>query len=91
MTGVYVVLWGKGKEVKKASQLVPGGSVDGKLKQVEIEIHSPSRKETSYRGGSYHGSVHKKEGGEEEEEDVIEEGRLSLAGSEVMGGYYLYR
>ncbi|XP_031130304.1 WAT1-related protein At1g25270-like [Ipomoea triloba] len=87
--GVYVVLWGKGKEVE-VSQLVLEGSVEGKGNQVEIEIQSPSQKDPSFHGGSFHGgSMHRRGVGEEEEEDAIEEGRLSLAGSEVMGGYYM--
>lgn len=68
--GLYVVLWGKDKEIKKLSQLVPD--------KEEIDIKSSSLKDSS-RGGSSK---------REEKED--ENKRDSQAGSEILGGVYIY-
>ncbi|KAL3843734.1 hypothetical protein ACJIZ3_001137 [Penstemon smallii] len=74
--GLYVVLWGKGKELKKVSQLMPEN--DQSETQVEIEIVVPP---------PHNGSSHGKEVVEEEME---EEKRDSQASSEVLGGLYMY-
>lgn len=52
--GLYVVLWGKDKEIKKVSQLVPD--------KEELDIKS-----NSSRKGSSHGGSSKREEKEEEE------------------------
>ncbi|XP_049414713.1 WAT1-related protein At1g68170-like [Solanum stenotomum] len=75
--GLYVVLWGKDKEIKKVSQLVPD--------EEEIDIKSSSRK------GSSHGGSSKREGKEEEQQEEQEENkRDSQVGSEILGGIYIY-
>lgn len=63
-------MWGKDKEIKKLSQLVPD--------KEEIDIKSSSLKDSS-RGGSSK---------REEKED--ENKRDSQAGSEILGGVYIY-
>ncbi|XP_055814850.1 WAT1-related protein At1g68170-like [Solanum dulcamara] len=72
--GLYVVLWGKDKEIKKVSQLVPD--------KEEIDIKS-----NSSRKGSSHGGSSKREEKEEEQE---ENKRDSQVGSEILGGIYIY-
>ncbi|VFQ76333.1 unnamed protein product [Cuscuta campestris] len=95
ITGLYIVLWGKGREMKRVSQLVPAvGSetTEGKVGQVEIDIITPTP--SSRKDGSCHVSSRKSsmdmrrdncslEGGGGEEEGILAEGgRPSLTGSE---------
>ncbi|CAH9081749.1 unnamed protein product [Cuscuta epithymum] len=89
ITGLYTVLWGKGKEIKRVSQLVPAAE---KVGQIEIDIHSPSRKGSSRYGSSRKSSmdIRERQDGEVMEEDSIEGGRPSLTASEVLGGVYMY-
>ncbi|TMW99545.1 hypothetical protein EJD97_002366 [Solanum chilense] len=77
--GLYIVLWGKDKEIKKVSQLVPD-------EEGITDIKSSSRK------GSSHGGSSKREGKEEEEEQEEQEEnkRDSQVGSEILGGIYIY-
>ncbi|KAG8368735.1 hypothetical protein BUALT_Bualt15G0076900 [Buddleja alternifolia] len=70
--GLYVVLWGKGKELKKVSQLMPENVED----EVQIDMPPP----LPPRNGSSHGSSNKKEAEEEEKEEK----RDSQASSEVL-------
>lgn len=75
--GLYVVLWGKSKELKKVTQLMPEN-------QVEIDVQfppPPSRQSSSSHGG---GNAMKEEEVEREEED-----RDSQAG-EVLGSLFMY-
>ncbi|KAJ8529850.1 hypothetical protein K7X08_036685 [Anisodus acutangulus] len=76
VSGLYVVLWGKDKEVKKLSQLVPD--------KEEIDIKSSSINDSSHGGSS------KREEKEEEQEDKEESKRDSHVGSEILGGVYIY-
>ncbi|VFQ81803.1 unnamed protein product [Cuscuta campestris] len=104
ITGLYIVLWGKGREIKRVSQLVAAAgseTTEGKVGQVEIDITpTPS----SRKDGSCHVSSRKSSmdmrrdncsleggGGGEEEGILAEGGRPSLTGSEVLGGFYLMR
>lgn len=73
--GLYIVLWGKDKEIKKVSQLVPN-------EEGITDVKSSSRK------GSSHGGSSKREGKEEEEREEIK--RDSQVGSEILGGIYIY-
>ncbi|KAK9218029.1 hypothetical protein WN943_006663 [Citrus x changshan-huyou] len=40
--GLYAVLWGKGKEMKKQSQLVPAANTSKESESIEISITSPN-------------------------------------------------
>ncbi|KAI3445683.1 hypothetical protein Pfo_002348 [Paulownia fortunei] len=75
--GLYIVLWGKGKELKKVSQLMP----ENVENQVQIDMPPPPP-----QNGSSHGDSSRKEAEEEREE----ERRDSQASSEVPRGLYLY-
>lgn len=71
------MLWGKGKELKKISQLMP------ESEQVHVNMPPPppsSRRSESSRGGS----SSRKSAVEEEER------RDSQGNSEVLGGLYIY-
>ncbi|XP_057803277.1 WAT1-related protein At1g68170-like [Salvia miltiorrhiza] len=74
VAGLYVVLWGKGKELKKISQLMP------ESEQVRVNMPMPPPPSESSRGGS---SSRKSAGEEEERSD-------SQGNSEVLGGLYIY-
>lgn len=71
--GLYVVLWGKDKEIKKLSQLVPD--------KEENDIKASSLKDSSHGGSSKR---------EEKEDEGEENKRDSQAGSEILGGVYIY-
>ncbi|KAH6766977.1 hypothetical protein C2S52_017960 [Perilla frutescens var. hirtella] len=76
--GLYVVLWGKGKELKKMSQLMP------ESEQVRVDVMpAPAPLVPPQNGSSHGGSSSRKEESEEERRD-------SQANSEVLGGLYLY-
>lgn len=77
--GLYVVLWGKGKELKKMSQLMP------EAVQVRVDMPPPSAPPLS---GSSHGGSNSRKGAGEEERD--EERRDPQANSEILGGLYMY-
>ncbi|KAG8364093.1 hypothetical protein BUALT_Bualt19G0090800 [Buddleja alternifolia] len=86
--GLYVVLWGKAKELRKVSQLMP----ENQEKQVEIDMPPPQNGSSrggnrSSRGGN--GSSRGGNSSKEAEEDEIEEKRDSSS-SEVLGGLYIY-
>ncbi|KAL8540651.1 hypothetical protein ACS0TY_002044 [Phlomoides rotata] len=75
--GLYVVLWGKGKELKKVSQLMPEN-------QVVIDMQPPSpplRQSSNSHGGS---NTIKEEEWERKEEDTDSQT------SEVLGALYMY-
>ncbi|XP_042023275.1 WAT1-related protein At1g68170-like [Salvia splendens] len=77
IAGLYVVLWGKGKELKKISQLMPEDE------HVRIDMPPPplsSRPSEGSRGGS----SNRKSTAEEEER------RDTQGNSEVLGGLYIY-
>ncbi|KAL8553620.1 hypothetical protein ACS0TY_002070 [Phlomoides rotata] len=77
--GLYVVLWGKGKELKRVSQLMPVEN------QVEIDMQSlppPSRQNNN----SYSGNNTTKE----EEKWEREEDRRDPQTREVIGSLYMY-
>ncbi|KAK4424356.1 WAT1-related protein [Sesamum alatum] len=76
--GLYVVLWGKGKELKKVSQLMP----ENQENQVAVDMPPPR-----WSGSSHGGSSRK---GAETEEEREEDKRDSHASSEVLGGLYIY-
>ncbi|KAF3651919.1 putative multiprotein-bridging factor 1c-like [Capsicum annuum] len=80
--GLYCVLWGKDKEIKKVSQLVPDIEA--------IDITSSSSFKGSRQGGkgSSHGGNSKLR--EENDEQQEEEKRDSQVGSEILGGVYIY-
>ncbi|KAL0334451.1 UNVERIFIED_CONTAM: WAT1-related protein [Sesamum angustifolium] len=79
--GLYVVLWGKGKELKKVSQLMP----ENQEHQV-ADMPLPRRS-----GGSSHGGSKREVKAEVEvEEEREEDKRDSHASSEVLGGLYIY-
>lgn len=42
MCGLYAVLWGKGNEMKKQSQLVPAANTSKESESIEISITSPN-------------------------------------------------
>ncbi|KAH6813517.1 hypothetical protein C2S51_022535 [Perilla frutescens var. frutescens] len=76
--GLYVVLWGKGKELKKMSRLMP------ESEQVRVDVMpAPAPLVPPQNGSSHGGSSSRKEESEEERRD-------SQANSEVLGGLYLY-
>ncbi|KAI3445682.1 hypothetical protein Pfo_002347 [Paulownia fortunei] len=71
--GLYVVLWGKSKELKKVNQIRPENVKENK----QVEPLPPPH------DGSSHGGCCRKEKGEEEKRD-------SQAGSEIVGGLYMF-
>lgn len=77
IAGLYVVLWGKGKELKKISQLMPEDE------QVRIDMPPPPLSSRPSEG-SHGGSSNRKSTVEEEER------RESQGNSEVLGGLYIY-
>ncbi|KAL6560716.1 hypothetical protein OROGR_004275 [Orobanche gracilis] len=77
--GLYIVLWGKGKELKRASQLMPEENQEN---QVSIDMPPPS-----LQSGSSHGDGSNGKGTEEIRE---EDKRDSQASSEVLSGLYIY-
>lgn len=85
--GLYIVLWGKGKELKRVSQLMPEKNSGDQVRQVEIDI-TPSMP----NNGSSHGGRSSGNGGKEisEEEEEEEEMGHSRASSDFIGGLYMY-
>ncbi|KAL2511908.1 WAT1-related protein [Abeliophyllum distichum] len=86
--GLYIVLWGKGRELKRVLQLMPEKSSEDQDRQVEINISS-----STPDNGSNHGSRCSGSGGKEisEEKEEEEEDRgHSRASSDVLGGLYMY-
>ncbi|KAL0412710.1 UNVERIFIED_CONTAM: WAT1-related protein [Sesamum radiatum] len=74
--GLYVVLWGKGKELKKVSQLMP----ENQEHQVAVDMPLPRRSGSSHGGSS--SSKKEAEAEEEREEDKRD--------SHALGGLYIY-
>ncbi|KAL2477501.1 WAT1-related protein [Forsythia ovata] len=81
VAGLYFVLWGKGKEIKKVAQLVPENNSDDESGRVEIDIPSSTSRDSHSRGGS--------SGRKEVAEDKEEDKRDSQGSSEVLGGLYI--
>ncbi|KAI3448291.1 hypothetical protein Pfo_004956 [Paulownia fortunei] len=81
--GLYVVLWGKGKELKKVSQLMP----ENQEKQVQVDMPPPPPPPPPPQSGSSHGGSGSRKEAEEERE---EEKRDSQASSDVLGGLYMF-
>ncbi|GFP98654.1 wat1-related protein at1g68170 [Phtheirospermum japonicum] len=76
--GLYMVLWGKGKELKKTLQILP----ENINRQDEPEMFS------SFRNDDVNGGSSRKGKGDEEEEEDNEHGqRDSHASSEMLGLY----
>ncbi|KAL6515269.1 hypothetical protein OROHE_018901 [Orobanche hederae] len=73
--GLYIVLWGKGKELKKSHQIIPANI---RAEKQDIPLSLPEE-------DIIHGGGRRK--GEEEDE---ERQRDSHASSEILGGLYMY-
>lgn len=80
--GLYVVLWGSGKEMKRRStQLM------SEHEQVHDDVMPPPGGALSWHSVSRHENCNRKLA---VEEDLEEESRDSHASSEVLGGVYIY-
>ncbi|XP_022876378.1 WAT1-related protein At1g68170-like isoform X2 [Olea europaea var. sylvestris] len=86
--GLYIVLWGKGKELKRVSQLMPEKNSGDQVRQVEIDITPSMPNNGSSHGGRSSGNGGKEISEEEEEEE--EEMGHSRASSDFIGGLYMY-
>ncbi|GER47164.1 nodulin MtN21 /EamA-like transporter family protein [Striga asiatica] len=80
--GLYTVLWGKGKELKKMSQLMP----ENQVSQEHTDVPPPSLELQQSGSGSSNGRGSSRKGAEEIKDN---ERRNSEASSEVLGGLYI--
>ncbi|CAA0807306.1 WAT1-related protein [Striga hermonthica] len=83
--GLYMVLWGKGKEVKRAQQIIPE-NIDNNNRQVPelSSIHSDN--------DSIQRVSHRKEKGEEEIDERDEQSQRGshASSSEILSSLYIY-
>ncbi|CAI9786221.1 unnamed protein product [Fraxinus pennsylvanica] len=86
--GLYIVLWGKGKELKRVSQLMPEKSSGDQVRQVEIDITPSTPNNGSSHGGRSSGSGGKEISEEKEQEE--EEMGHSRTSSDFLAGLYIY-
>ncbi|KAL6545776.1 hypothetical protein OROGR_009650 [Orobanche gracilis] len=79
--GLYIVLWGKCKELKKSHQIIPAN----------IQAEKQGKPLSLPEEDIIHGGGRRKDKGDEEEDEEDEERqRDSHASSEILGGLYMY-